>query len=126
MITVAYAVGIYLCTCFVLSALIVRFAPKTTTARLVRKNLALFPFLIFLLLVDLASVFEKLLQYLLVLLRRSFELISGRRLYQRKYRRYSHDLQREARKAPHDGTRQSHDCSQRTPEDKNTRRRDAA
>ena len=84
----------YLMFSFLLSAMLVRFAPKTDVARMSRKRFYFFPFVpIMIVVLFLALVmkwsFVILLAYPFRLIRRSFEFLSGHKRRRRKtYYRY--------------------------------------
>lgn len=78
--TAVLAVSAYLLGTFLLSALIVRFAPQAHSARQVRKHLVLFTVLPLMLVVDILSTIDACLKLSNRALCKTFELISGRRL----------------------------------------------
>ncbi len=81
MTTPFFAVPAYLLGTFILSALIVRVAPKAHSSRQVRKHLSLFMVLPLLLIVDILSSIDAIRRFGMRIARGTFEFISGRRLH---------------------------------------------
>ena len=84
------AIPAYLLTAFVLSAILVRVAPKAHSSRHIRKNLILFTVLPALLVVDVLSSIDALRRLIQRMVRTSFELISGRELISREDKAYAY------------------------------------
>ncbi|QZD90597.1 hypothetical protein K3148_04170 [Qipengyuania aurantiaca] len=74
------AVPAYLASTFLLSALIVRFAPKAHSSRQLRKHLVLCMVLPILLVVDAIMAVDALRKLATRIMRGAFEIISGRQL----------------------------------------------
>ena len=81
MTTALFAVPAYVLGTFVLSALIVRIAPKAHSARQIRRHLSLFMVLPLLLVVDALMSIDALRRFGLHIARGTFEFISGRQLH---------------------------------------------
>ena len=79
--TALYAVPAYLLGTFLLSAFMVRIAPKAHSSRQVRKHLSLFMVLPILLVVDMLVSIDAVRRFGLNLARSAFEALSGRRLH---------------------------------------------
>ena len=78
MTTTLFAVPAYLLGTFILSALLVRFAPKAHSSRQVRKHLSLFMVLPLTLVVDILMSIDAIRRFGMRAVRGAFELISGR------------------------------------------------
>ena len=76
-----YAVPAYLAGTFLLSALMVRVAPKAHSSRQIRKHLILFMVLPILLVVDMLLSIDAIRRFGLHLAHSAFEFLSGRRLH---------------------------------------------
>ena len=81
MATAFFAGSAYLLGTFVLSALMVRFAPKAHSSRQVRKHLVLFMVLPLMLVVDILLSIDAFRRTGMRIVRGTFEFISGRRLH---------------------------------------------
>ncbi|QYJ07080.1 hypothetical protein [Qipengyuania flava] len=99
MITIALSVLGYVGGTFLLSALLVRLAPDTFSARQIRKHLVLFPVLPLLLFMDVLAAIGVAGTAIAALFSNAFELISGRKLHRRSHDYYGYGASQRQRRS---------------------------